>query len=192
MEFPSATSMYLSVYTSEPITISEISGDILQVSPESKIQFISCELSPKYLLGISTLEDICAIDAYILCDLFCSIILSDYLFIFVNFYAQFLTLRKSSETLPWIFQLQTIWNPVMLLSTSEARILILIVKFSTFIFSVAWIERWIGFIFALSFSILPKTLFSLVWSSTITAPWVRKVCYFCSSYWNIKIQIINL
>ena len=43
---------------------------MLQVSLDSKTQLGSCDISPKYLLGLYTLEDICVIDAFILCDSF--------------------------------------------------------------------------------------------------------------------------
>ena len=65
---PSETSMYLSIYTSEPGTKSEISGVMWQVTPDFKVKLVSCEPSPKYLLGLSTLEDIRTIDTYILCE----------------------------------------------------------------------------------------------------------------------------
>ena len=80
--------MYFSVYTSDIGTKYEIYGVTWQVAPESKIQFISCEISPKYLLGIFMLEDIRAIDTYISVTCFflysCPII---YIF-FVDLYAQ--------------------------------------------------------------------------------------------------------
>ena len=50
------TSMYLSISTSEPGTKSEISGVMWQVAPESKIQLVSCNLSPKSLLGLSYVQ----------------------------------------------------------------------------------------------------------------------------------------
>ena len=64
----SATSIYLSGYTNEPGIKSEISGVMWQVAPESKIQLFSFKLYPKSLLGISELEYIQIIDAYIFCD----------------------------------------------------------------------------------------------------------------------------
>ena len=81
MKRKSKNSMYLSVSANDPGIKSEISGVIWKVSPESKIQLISCELSPKSLLGISSLEDICAIDLYIFCDSLWSLLLTtSYLF----------------------------------------------------------------------------------------------------------------
>ena len=64
-KFIPADSIHFSVSASEPGTKSEIFGDVWQVAPESKIQLVSFELSTKYLLGISTLEYVCDIDAYI-------------------------------------------------------------------------------------------------------------------------------
>ena len=84
---PSATWIYLSVSTNDPSIQSEISGAVWQVAPESKIQLVSCELSPKYLLGISALEDISAIDVYIFCDSIWYVMFYDVLSIFVNLYA---------------------------------------------------------------------------------------------------------
>ena len=89
-KFPSATSIYLSVSTNEPGIKSEISGVMWQVAPESKIQLVSCELSQKSLLGMSILENIYAIDAYILCDSFLSVLLSNVLSIFVDMYERVL------------------------------------------------------------------------------------------------------
>ena len=54
--------IYISFYNIEPGINSKISGVVWQVAPDSKIWLVSCELSPKYLIGISTLEYICAID----------------------------------------------------------------------------------------------------------------------------------
>ena len=47
---PSATSIYLSVSYKEPGIKSETCGVIWHVAPESKIQLVNCELSPKSLL----------------------------------------------------------------------------------------------------------------------------------------------
>ena len=85
---PYATSMYLSFSTNELGTKYENSGVMWQVAPEYKIKFVSLKLSPKYLLGISTLEDIRARDANVFGELFCSVILSNSLYIFVYLYAQ--------------------------------------------------------------------------------------------------------
>ena len=85
-KLPSATSRYLSIYTSEPGTKSQISGVMWQVTPDSKIKLVSYEMSPKYLLGIHTLEEICVIGVFILCDSFCSVLLSNFIN-FSDFYA---------------------------------------------------------------------------------------------------------
>ena len=87
---PSETSIYLSVYTNEPGIKPETSGFMWQVVPQSKIQLVSCELSPNYPLGISTLEDIYAIGAFIDCDLLWSVLFSSALSILVDLYAPFL------------------------------------------------------------------------------------------------------
>ena len=54
----------------------EIDGAVWQVAPESKIQLVGCELSPKTFLILSTLEDICAKYMYIFCESICSVFLS--------------------------------------------------------------------------------------------------------------------
>ena len=81
----------------------EIYGVIRQVAPESKIQLVSCEISPKSLLEISTLEYIRAIDAYIFCDPFHSIILFDSLYIFIDMHAQVLKFSAFQCTLIYDF-----------------------------------------------------------------------------------------
>ena len=54
-KMPYTTSMYFYVSINETSIKSEIYGVMWQVAAESKIQLFSCELSPKYLLGISEL-----------------------------------------------------------------------------------------------------------------------------------------
>ena len=63
---PSATSMNLSVSYNDPGMKSVTSGVIWQVSPESKIQLVDCELSPSSLFLLTSSFDIRAIDAYTL------------------------------------------------------------------------------------------------------------------------------
>ena len=87
---PSETSIYLSVSTNYPGIKSEISGVMWQGTPESKIKLVSCDILPKCLLGLSALEDIFAINAYIFCDSFCSVLLSCDLYILFNIYTQVL------------------------------------------------------------------------------------------------------
>ena len=62
---PYSTSVYLSVSYNESGMKSETSGVMWHVAPESKIQLVNCELSPKFSLGNSSLPNNCAIDAYI-------------------------------------------------------------------------------------------------------------------------------
>ena len=63
--FPSATSMFLYVSSNDTGIKSETSGVLWHVAPESKIQLVNYELSPKFPLGNLSLPDIHAIDAYI-------------------------------------------------------------------------------------------------------------------------------
>ena len=81
---------YISVFTNRPEIKSEISGVMWQVAPKYKFQLVSCELSPKSLLGIYALGKIRSIDLYIFCDFLWSILFSKYLSIFVNLYARVL------------------------------------------------------------------------------------------------------
>ena len=185
--------MNLFVSTSDTGTKYEISGVIWQVAPESKTQLVSCKLFPEYLLGISRLEYISAINAYIFHDSFCSVILSDALSILVDLNAPvFVFSVLQWPIFFWIFRFWTICDPVILLPTPESHIWISIVTFSKFIFGVTRIEIWTEFLISLYFSLLLKTIFSWVWYSTMTAIWVRKIFSFYSSYWIILIQVINL
>ena len=76
-----------SVSTNDTGIKSQISGVRWQLTPESKTQLVSCERSPKYLLGISTLEYICAMDAFMFCDLLWFVLFSAVWYIFVDMYA---------------------------------------------------------------------------------------------------------
>ena len=53
---------YLKVGNNGPGIKYKIYGVMWQVAPGFKIQFFSCNLSPKSLLGLYALEDICDID----------------------------------------------------------------------------------------------------------------------------------
>ena len=75
---PSTTSICLSLYYNETVIKSETCGFIRHVSPESKIQLFNCKVSPKYLLGLLSLSEICAIYEYI----FWSLSLSPFLYYF--------------------------------------------------------------------------------------------------------------
>ena len=68
---PYATSIYLSFSNNDPVTKYEISDVMWQFTPEYKTQLVSYKLSTKYTPGISALDGICAIEAYILCNSFC-------------------------------------------------------------------------------------------------------------------------
>ena len=83
-KFPSAASIYFHIQ-SDPGTKPEISDFMLQVPPQYKLKLVSCELSQKSVLLFSTLEDICAIDIYVFCDSFFSLLFFGVINIFVNF-----------------------------------------------------------------------------------------------------------
>ena len=98
------------------------------------------------------------------------------------------------NSLFWIFWLWTFCDPVILWSTSEARIWLSIVTFSTFILKVAWIvwiEKWIKFLIDLPISMV-RFFPSWLLLSKMTAHWVIKVCSIYSSYWIIQIRVISL
>ena len=57
--------MLLSVSSNKTVVESETSGVMWHVAPESKIQLVNYELSPKFPPGHLSLPDIHAIDAYI-------------------------------------------------------------------------------------------------------------------------------
>ena len=67
--------------------IVQISGFMWQVAPDSKIQLVSCEMSPKDLLYISAKEWIRAVYVYIICYLIWSVLCFSVLSIFVDIYA---------------------------------------------------------------------------------------------------------
>ena len=58
------------------------------VAPKFKIQLVSCELSPKFLLRISIFECICSIDAYIFWVSFSSVLFYYFSSTFLDLYAQ--------------------------------------------------------------------------------------------------------
>ena len=62
---PSATSIYLSVSYNDPGIKSETYGVIWHIDPESKIQLVNWELTPKSLLELLWSPDVHSIDAYI-------------------------------------------------------------------------------------------------------------------------------
>ena len=79
----SAISMYSCDSYIDPGIKSKISGVVWQVAPESKIQLVSLEVSPKSLLGIFALDDMCTIDTYMFCGSIWYVLFSDVLYIFV-------------------------------------------------------------------------------------------------------------
>ena len=104
-------------------------------------------MSPKYLLGLSTFEYIHAIDAYIFWESFYSVFLSDALYIFVNLYENYFGLFMYQRTLFFEFPgFEQSANPLILWSTSEARIRLYIGKFSIFIFGLRGLKDKMNFL----------------------------------------------
>ena len=171
---PSATSMYLSVSTNDPSIKSEISCVLWQVTPKSKIQLVTCELSHKSLLGVSALEYIGALYVYIFCDLFLSIMFPMSYQFFFDICAQFLGAFIIQWTLlSEVSGFRTICDEMILWSTYESRICFLTVMVITLIIIVVWIQEC--FLVALLFYRLIKSFSSWVLPSTLNAPWLSKM-----------------
>ena len=136
---PLASLIYLSVSTNDPGIKSKIIGVMWQVAPESKIQLFSCELSPKFILGLSALLDIRAIDVYIFCDSISYALFPYVLYIFVDLYAQVLGFFMFQWTL--LSKLSSSGNCVLKWSPDpHLKHVFLTVTFITLIIRVAWIK----------------------------------------------------
>ena len=72
-----------------------------------------------------------------------------------------------------IFWFRIIFNKMILWSTSEASIWFPTVMFITFIIKVLWIKGW--FLIDILLSLLLKAFLGWFWTSTVTAPWLRKI-----------------
>ena len=162
-----------------------------QVAPESKIQLVSFNLSLGYFLGISALENICVIEAYIFCDQLWYVLFSDILSIFVDLYAHFLGFSVFQwSLLPKVSGFRKFamkWSSHPFLKHVFG---FLTITFSTIIIRVALIEWW--FIIALSIFLFLIAFFSWVWTSTVNANWLRKICCLNISYWIVQIERTNL
>ena len=180
-KFPSENPMYLSISTSDTGTKSEFYGIMWHVAPESKIQLVSSELSPKSLLGIFTLEVICAIEVYIFWDSF-YYVLFPYALSILSIFTKKLACPCSRKLNLFIFQVRKICDLVIFLIKIWSTYLAFYCYVQYVYFGVAWIERWTEFLISLSFYLFFLTLFSWVWSYTITVLWVITICCLCSSY----------
>ena len=134
---------------------------------------VSCNLSPKSLLGIYALGYIRATAAIIFCDSLLSVLFLNVLSIFFNLYARVLVFFCFSELFFESIQFWIICYEMILWSTSEAHIWFLIITFITFIIRFAWIEGW--FIIVLYLYLLLKWFFSWTWTPTVTEPWLRQI-----------------
>ena len=190
MKFPSATSIYLSVSNNEPGIKFEIYGVMWQVAPEYKIQLVRCEVSLEissryFCIGIHT----CHRHVYLLwLALICTVVW------FLIYFCRSVRMTFRLFHIPVNFLFRGVWfqkicNEVILQSISEACIWFLTVTFRTLIVRVVLNEGL--FLIVLISSLLFKTFFFLVWSSTLTAPWLRKLLSFCVYYLIVQIQLIN-
>ena len=182
--------MYLSISTGDTRTKFEISGVMWHVTPESEIQLVSCELSPKSRLGIFHIWRHTVHRRVYFLSLIFSVLLSDCLFIFVTFTHKFSGCTCSSElyllNFPVSEKLRFSDTPIHIWSTY----LVLYCCVRMFIFGVAGIEIWTKFIIALYFYLLPDFFFSLAWFYTIITLLVRNICSLCSSFQIFHIQVI--
>ena len=181
--------IYLSVSTNKPGIKSEISGIMWQVAPESKIQLVSCDMSPWFLLGFSVLEDICVIFTYIFYDSLSSVLFSDVLYIFVNMHTQFLGFYMFK----WIFlsEVSSFGNYSMKRSSDphlKHIFGLLTVTFIALIIIVAYIRGW--FIIDFFISLFLKEVLNWVWTFAVTSPWFSNIGSLIISYWIVQIQII--
>ena len=153
-----------------------------QIPPESKAQLVSWKLPSKSFLGISMLEEMHNTDVYIFWDSFHSVLLSDSLYILFDIYAQVLDFYAFQWTLFsdcsgfGKYAIQKSYDPHM--------------KHIYGFWLLSPVRLFLGFLelkdelnFLSPFPFLCSfNLFSWVWSSTMIAPWARKVCSFSISY----------
>ena len=92
----------------------------------------------------------------------------------------------------WIFKLRTIYNLVILRSTSEEHIWPPAVTFSMLIFELREFKDELNFLCTASFLCCLNHFLSWLWYFAMNAPWLRKKFFLCISYWIIQIQVINV
>ena len=120
-----------------------ISGVMLKVAPDYKIPSVSCDLSKKYLLRIFALEGIISINACIFCDSLWYVLVSDVLSIFGDLYAQAIGFSIHQwPFLIWSVRFRTIYDEIIIQSTSNAHIYFLTIMFNSLNIRVPWIEGW--------------------------------------------------
>ena len=83
-----------------------------------------------------------------------------------------------------------ICDEIILWSTIKARICFPTITLITLIIGVVCIKWW--FLIAILIFLLLKEFFSWMWNSTVTAPWLRKMCSLIIYDWIVQIQIIDL
>ena len=132
---PSATSIYLSVSTSDPGTKPEISRVMQQVLPYSKntigqLRAFSKIFSRTFYVGIHT----CHIRVYLQgLNVICTLVRM-FIYSSLSIHTGFCIFLVPVNSLFRISRFRIICNPMIPRSTSKARICILIVTFSTFVF----------------------------------------------------------
>ena len=115
-----------------------------------------------------------SIDAYIFCTFFFPYYCTTFYLFCWSIRTRFRPFCVPVKFIFRIFQFRTIIDEVILRSTSGVRIWRTTFTFSTLIFRVVWIKWWTEFLVALILSMFIKSFFSLLWSSTMTPPWLIK------------------
>ena len=151
-----------------------------QVVPESKIQWVSCELHWKTYLPYMHISSVISFDLYCF--------LTYYLFLSICTYKFWLFCVLANFLIQSV-RFWTIYDEMIIQSTTKARIWFPTVTFSTLIIRVAWIEGW--FLMALILSMLINA-FSV---GCEPPQWLHldreKELSLCIFYLIVQIQIIN-
>ena len=164
------TSINIHVFTNEPGMKYKIYGVMWQVVCESKIKLVSCDMSPKSLLGISTLEDIPAIYWYIFCDSLFSLLFYDVLYISLICVHEFKDFLCSSELSYPMYLVSKFfrWNDPLVHIWS----MYLVSYFYIYDAYCHICVNWRVFYYSLFSFTFVSMIFSWVITSTVTSPWL--------------------
>ena len=147
-----------------------------QVTLESKIQLVSCELSTKFLLVIYCIRiHMCHRHIYLLLFTLIFIVFQGLIYFCLYVCTHFMLFCVPVNLLIRSVRFRWICDEIILWFVYESRIWFPTVTLSTLIIRVAWIEWW--FLMALFLSLFLVSFFSWIWTSTVTAPWLRKFSF---------------
>ena len=138
-----------------------------------------------FCIGIHT----CIRDVYILWLAFVYTVLWRLIYFCQCVCTGFRIFRVPVKFLIQIIRFRTIFDEIILQSTSEARIWFPTITFITLIIGVAWIKGW--FLMAFSLYLLLKVFLSWAWTSKVTEPWLSKIFSLIIFYRIFQIQTIN-